>query len=792
MPTPYLNIVPRISADPTVAGASNKIAGPRAVRRLFLQDTPLQERLVVNVEGAREIGPAEAEGLVRECLVLTHKRLDAALWLALERLQGSLPDDDELETAPESSPLDRELVFAVRSQRAKFIPRFKEAFDQAFERRRDGKARKRGQSSDSFVALALIDHGDHGAQVAVKSAVLAMREAALEEAFALDFRVRLVLREAPTGAAFANPWSSDYICDAVGKACRGLWPAERVWRPIMERLVRATTPQVVALHRELNVLLQDRDVLPTLRVRTHGRGAREAQALGGHVLYNKLVEMLGASTKAAQFPPLAAAGMPPGARDAVLAAARTASQGVAGVPTLGGARVGEGRSWGMDTQLWSALVGVLTALQRGQVAAGLPGISQLDRDALRAGNSNELPALKAAIASNGGSAIDAVIIDIVAGVLDYVFDDPYIPAEIKAVFGRLQIPILKAALLDRRVLTDSQHLTRRFFDTLAAASIGLQPESAQGQALIELANRLAARIRDDFGDDLVVFETAKCELDAFLDHERARSNQQLAEAVPSLIAQDERAAARDEAAAALEARLAGRIIPPAVRAFLDHECVERLTAVCLEQGSGSSAWERQLGLVDDLIWSIAPKTQRIGRKRLAKMVPQLLRRIDEDCSTDEVAQARRQALRSCLFELHLAAMKAGGGATSQGAPTGVPAASMPHPSRTDPKTSQPRDPDEYDEQVVALVRGDWCTFTGDRGERTLARLGWRAPQRKRLLFTHRDGSTAFVQTPQSLAEAFRTGRAAVAIEAIPLFERAMGQLVEREARTSGAATATTD
>jgi hypothetical protein len=71
----------------------------------------------------------------------------------------------------------------------------------------------------------------------------------------------------------------------------------------------------------------------------------------------------------------------------------------------------------------------------------------------------------------------------------------------------------------------------------------------------------------------------------------------------------------------------------------------------------------------------------------------------------------------------------------------------------------------------------------------LARLAWRAPQRKRLLFSHRDGSTAFVHTPESLAEAFRTGRASLAIEAVPLFDRAMARLIDRRLPTSTPAAA---
>ncbi|TMH53011.1 MAG: DUF1631 domain-containing protein, partial [Betaproteobacteria bacterium] len=86
---------------------------------------------------------------------------------------------------------------------------------------------------------------------------------------------------------------------------------------------------------------------------------------------------------------------------------------------------------------------------------------------------------------------------------------------------------------------------------------------------------------------------------------------------------------------------------------------------------------------------------------------------------------------------------------------------------------------------------DWCEFKSeDDGETVLARLAWRAPQRRRLLFSHRDGSTAFVHTPESLAEAFRSGRASLAIESVPLFERAMTSLVARRSQLAEAGAAT--
>jgi hypothetical protein len=696
-------------------------------------------------------------------------------------LQGAALEDEEdppqLSAAAPPSKLDDAIALAVHNKRALFTPRFRTAFDQGLQRRREGKPRARAEGKTS-APLAIVGFGDQSAQVALKTAVREMREATLEEAFALDFRVRMILREAPPPAGtFDNPWSYEYICDAFGETCRALWPEDGLWRAVMERLVRGTTSQVASLHRELNVLLQDRDVLPSLRVRTRARaGAPLPQDPAGGAMFDRLVEMLGA-------------GAPPATGAAPATPASMGAGPESMWPTIGLTRPGRGGPTGagdwaaqQNAMLWSALVGALGNLQRGQaLAPGLVELAGVDREALRHGTTNQLPALRAAFQGKAGSPSDRAAIDVATGVLDYVFDDPYLPTEIKAVFGRLQVPLLRAALLDHRVVSDPQHPARRFFDTLAQCAVDLPPDSERGRALVDLANRLAREIRDGFGDDLGIFETAKRELDAFLDTERADVNARLAKAVPPLIADDERADARAEAQAALDARLAGRAVMPEIRAFLDHECVERLATICLKDGPEGYAWEGELAMVDELLWSITPKTNTAARRKLASSLPALLKRIDSDWPEEPASKARRQALMACLFDLHLRSLRA---TTEPAAADQAARAAL----VSQPTIPPPREPDEHDEQVLSLVRGDWVEFKTDRGA-VMARLAWRAPQRQRLLFTHRDGSTAFVHTPESLAEAFRSGGAVLAIEAVPLFDRAMARLVVQRSRQIRSATA---
>src|SRR5213075_738050 len=73
---------------------------------------------------------------------------------------------------------------------------------------------------------------------------------------------------------------------------------------------------------------------------------------------------------------------------------------------------------------------------------------------------------------HGGSlgSVDAMTIDIVAMLFDYIFDDRHIPASVKAVLGRLQIPVLKVALLDKAFFSSKAHPARRLLDRLSEAA----------------------------------------------------------------------------------------------------------------------------------------------------------------------------------------------------------------------------------------------------------------------------------------------------------------------------------
>jgi hypothetical protein len=379
------------------------------------------------------------------------------------------------------------------------------------------------------------------------------------------------------------------------------------------------------------------------------------------------------------------------------------------------------------------------------------------------------------VAASGDVPLPRPVVDVVSKALDEVFENPYLASQVKLVFGRLQIPILKAALKDREVLADPRHPARRFVDTLAASAVGVRPEVASDALFLELAGHLAATVRDA-PDDQEPFANARDELEHFLDAERAAYNQKLAQALPSLLALDAEGEARARARTALSVRVGSRSVPPEVRDFLDREAVDRLAHAYVNDGIEAPQARQTLEFVDELVWSIAPERGPLARKRLVPLIPRLVRTIGEWWPQDDANRARRKVFLARLYTLHMDALNS---TLDLPPPDEDPAGTPPRMRVPIPDTPPLAERDEAADMVEALLRGDWVAFSGaEDGTTLLAKYAWRSPHGSQLLFTHRDGSIALIHTPASLAEAFRAGTAKVAVEAVPLFERAMEKLLE--------------
>ena len=84
-----------------------------------------------------------------------------------------------------------------------------------------------------------------------------------------------------------------------------------------------------------------------------------------------------------------------------------------------------------------------------------------------------------------------------------------------------------------------------------------------------------------------------------------------------------------------------------------------LACVRQRQGAGCAAWFNMLKAMDDLLWSIEPKTSSDDRKRLMAMLPQLIAELQEGMMQGEWSSDRRDQFFSTLVDCHANAVKSG-------------------------------------------------------------------------------------------------------------------------------------
>ena len=110
-------------------------------------------------------------------------------------------------------------------------------------------------------------------------------------------------------------------------------------------------------------------------------------------------------------------------------------------------------------------------------------------------------------------------IEMVAMLFDFIFETKDLPDGIKALLARLQIPVLKAAMLDGAFFAKKSHPSRLLVNELAQAGLGWSPAMGQEDPLYRKIDEIVHQILDNFSDDLAIFDEQREDLEAFLAEE---------------------------------------------------------------------------------------------------------------------------------------------------------------------------------------------------------------------------------------------------------------------------------
>lgn len=458
------------------------------------------------------------------------------------------------------------------------------------------------------------------------------------------------------------------------------------------------------------------------------------------------------------------AGLAPAART-VAAHARQFLQrlglvsGGVSTPTIG---VSAGSQRQPEQAASPALMGYLGTLQAGAGAQVVPTWSEGDSF----DDYNVLRQMREHDEVRRAPELDRGTVDALAEVFDFVFADQAIPMQMKVIIGRLQIPVLRAAMLDRDFFLSDQHPARRLVDTLASASVAWTPEKGENDPLYVRIEHTVQRVLTEFEDDLNLFAELLRDFTEFLfeTEQQAQARvEPVARLEHSVEAREQAQSRADELIAARLAALSvSQTIAPFLLPFLTVQWRDVLAHALLDAPDAADAGQRELAVLDQLVWSTQPKTTADDRKALVAVLPEMVRQLNLGLDQIDWNGKERAVFTRRLISVHTMAIR-----LTQPAPldTGSAALEIEQGQEAMNQLDARRaarqqlvSEDAFDEQAQKLARGMWFEVELDGSRQVRCRLSWVSPMRSRLLFTNREGVDAFVRSEREVAAMLRMGR----------------------------------
>ncbi|MEP7329132.1 MAG: DUF1631 domain-containing protein [Betaproteobacteria bacterium] len=443
----------------------------------------------------------------------------------------------------------------------------------------------------------------------------------------------------------------------------------------------------------------------------------------------------------------------------------------------------------------------LTRLQAGQSDFDVGGAA-VAFSGIPEGLHNVLRDLQESPLGAKANQIESMTIEMVAMLFDFIFETRDLPDGIKALLARLQIPVLKAAMLDGAFFAKKSHPSRLLVNELAQAGLGWSPAMGQEDQLYKTINGIVRQILDHFSDDLTIFDEQREVLSAFLAEEEEHAEANINSTAEEINQKDRQQIASMVAKAEIEKRIEGAPVPNFLAEFLRQNWRGTLERLYLNDGEGSEAWGSGVTTLEDLVWSVQPKRSTEDRRHLVALLPSLLKRLSAGVAGGGWLPEQRDGFMGHLVEAHAAAVKPAF-ATVESPMAAVAEAAMAQAeiakaagnevlaakaealavamTQAVPEPIEPEREvldDDYLEIARSLERGMWIEFEAEDGQLAFAKLAWVSPLRGTYLFTNRQGQKALSMTAEDLAERFRADRARL-VEAEPLIDRAFTSMMSQ-------------
>jgi hypothetical protein len=374
-----------------------------------------------------------------------------------------------------------------------------------------------------------------------------------------------------------------------------------------------------------------------------------------------------------------------------------------------------------------------------------------------------LPRLKESIPKGSLTRGDESTIDLLSRIFETVFVDENIPTETRELIQFLQVPVLKAALLDKNFFFQEAHPARRMIDLMSR--MGWEQRRGADDPLFQAMQRGVDRIGRDFGDEVGVFAEAVAELEASIEAEESVAAAEISAPIAAALKHEKVTAATKSARNAVALRIGSGELVAVVETFLDRKWTSVLTIAYSVEPDKPGAVGSATRTMDDLIWSVKPKITQEQRKQLIAKLPGLLATLNKWLDIIKWQDAERLQFFAELAECHASIVRAPIELSPERQlEIALEVAQQDALRRLEQEQvlaaaaqaeAQAAEADPAVVTVDGLERGMWLEFSQPDASVQTVKLAWISPLRTLFIFSTGARKEAFSLTVEKLAEAYR-------------------------------------
>lgn len=345
-------------------------------------------------------------------------------------------------------------------------------------------------------------------------------------------------------------------------------------------------------------------------------------------------------------------------------------------------------------------------------------------------------------------------------IMEYIRQDQQLSEPTRHALSCLQPAMIRIALQDRSLFTQSRHPARQLLERLTRASLMYRGEALESRVQDRIQQWVLALL-ENFDGDLSLLTRLTDDIDAFLDDLQQQAERVERRHIEQLQGQERLAGARQYVQECIANRLNGRTVVPILKEFLEHSWVNVLLLLELQHGRDSQAWRDGLALADSLLEQAYPRPSQSDPARAIRIRFELFQALRThlsllgELSTEQIDQTLRtlsQAIRA--VHQHNTDLLDSLQFTAHPQPIGRLSEVEHRPAASPEGGDSELQP--YLKQIESLPFGTWFHF--DQAQPAQQKMAWYSPISQNCLFVDRQGHRTQSLNTQAFARLMRDGK----------------------------------